>query len=444
MTKLPADFLNSLKSCDLPDPEGFVAVHDSTELLTSIRLNPFKKAEPHFEYKGRVPWNSSGYYLEERPSFTQDPLFHAGCYYVQEAGSMFLEQALQQSLNLSASLKVLDVSAAPGGKSTLINSLLNAESLLVANEPIKSRADVLAQNLSRWGTTNCIVTNNYPERFSTLQNFFDALVLDAPCSGSGLFRKQPEAVEEWSMDAVQSCSLRQQSILKEVLPALKENGILIYSTCSYSVEENEDIVKWLVEMHDMEYVPLQIKADWGITATEYGYRFYPHLTKSEGFFCAVMRKKTAGKTSFRPAHKTNPTQKHELHLLQEFVHDKELILQKVKERFHLMNESVLDFLNRFEKQFYFKKAGTLVGEIKGGKLVPEQEVAWSVYLKESVKRIDLDKASALLYLKKENFPKGNFETGLALISYKNFGLGWAKVMENRINNYLPSELRILK
>ena len=443
MPKLPVQLLNSLSN--LPDfnVHSFESVHESGEKLTSIRLNPFKKINLDFEINSNVPWNEQGFYLNERPYFTHDPLFHNGCYYVQEAGSMFLELALKQTLDLTQALNVLDLCAAPGGKSTLINSLLSNESLLVANETVKSRADVLAQNLGRWGTANCIVTNNFPERYASLEGFFDAIVVDAPCSGSGLFRKQPEAINEWSLDAVKACGIRQKNILTEILPALKENGTLIYSTCSYSVEENEEIVQWLIREHGLEYQSLNINSNWGIVETQFGYRFYPHLTLSEGFFCAVLKKTSGDKGQNRSQKLTTTLTKSELETVQPFLKEEVGLLHKINGRIHLLNAASFNFFNLFEKNFYYKKAGTLVGEIKGGKLVPEQELAWSIYLNNSCKKIELEKHSALQYLKKEKFLDSYNDENLVLLDYKNYGLGWAKILSNRVNNYLPNELRIL-
>jgi 16S rRNA C967 or C1407 C5-methylase (RsmB/RsmF family)/NOL1/NOP2/fmu family ribosome biogenesis protein len=445
MPKLPAQLLQNLNQLDHFNEKAFTDAHSESNKVTSIRINPFKQTSLNFELDGNVNWNTYGYYLKERPSFTLDPLFQAGCYYPQEAGSMFLEFALKNTLNFSESLKILDVCAAPGGKSTLINSLLNEESLLVANEIIKSRADVLVSNLSKWGTTNSIVTNNDPQRFSELTSFFDALVIDAPCSGSGLFRKQPDAIDEWSEDHVKACSVRQQKILTDVLPALKENGILIYSTCSYSPAENEDIIKKLVNEHSMEYVHLPIHKDWGIVETQYGYRFYPHLLKSEGFFCAVLRKKENSGSQYQGKRKTiTESTKAERDILHPFITDDNNTLIKKNEQFHLLNPLAMKFLNDFEKQFYFKKAGVVVGEIKGKDVVPNQELAWYWKQNPLINHLNLDKENALKFLRKENFEKNGNLKGLVLVCYQGFGLGWAKILPNRINNYLPNALRILK
>lgn len=424
--------------------EDFIAAHREENRITSVRLNPFKKAELDIELNAPVKWSSGGYYLNNRPSFTHDPLFQAGCYYVQEAGSMFLEHALKNAVDIAKNLIVLDLCASPGGKSTLINSLITEESLLIANEVVRSRAGVLAMNLSKWGTCNTIVTNNEPEKFTPLSDFFDVVVVDAPCSGSGLFRKQPDAIDEWSVDAVNMCSIRQKKILQDILPALKENGVLLYSTCSYSVEENENIVKWLVTDLDMEYVPVPVMEDWGVIETEFGYRFYPHLTQSEGFFLAVLRKRGASAQGISSKKvQAYDLPKPESAIINEFVNSDSKLFYKNGAQIHMLNKEAYNFISGVGRNFYFKKAGVTVGEIKGKDLVPAQELAWSVNLR-TPNRINLDKANALKYLKKETFETGEKTPGFSPMCYKNLGLGWAKILPNRINNYLPNELRILK
>jgi 16S rRNA C967 or C1407 C5-methylase (RsmB/RsmF family) len=202
--RLPGTFIDSIRDAKGFDESTFEQVHQSGEQVTSVRINPAKsfnisKDLPFPEnIEKAVPWCFNGYYLFQRPSFTSDPLFHAGAYYVQEASSMFLEEVLKQTADLSQPLKVLDLCAAPGGKSTLIQSLINEKSLLVSNEVIKTRVTILSENITKWGTANVIVTNNDPKDFLRLSNFFDVIVVDAPCSGSGLFRKDPEAINEWS------------------------------------------------------------------------------------------------------------------------------------------------------------------------------------------------------------------------------------------------------
>jgi 16S rRNA C967 or C1407 C5-methylase (RsmB/RsmF family)/NOL1/NOP2/fmu family ribosome biogenesis protein len=445
MPKLPQQFLNSLKALDSFDERAFVAAHDSDSKLTSIRLNPFKTPSLDFELNQAVPWTKAGFYLDERPSFTTDPLFQAGCYYVQEAGSMFLEHAFLHTLNFSETLRVLDSCAAPGGKSTLINSLLNEESLLVSNELVKSRAEVLVQNLNKWGTANTIVCNGETQKFSELSSFFDAIIVDAPCSGSGLFRKQPESIDEWSESHVKTCSVRQHKILQDLIPALKENGILFYSTCSYAVEENEQVIERLLTDFDLELVEIPTDKSWGIVKTAFGYRFYPHLTKSEGFFCSVLRKKGGTQSvNYPKKKKINAIQSKELNFLKNYVDCSNKQLIKINERYHLLNEAALSFLTEFEKHLYFKKAGVTIGEIKGKDLVPNQELAWYYKQHETITQLELTKENSLRFLRKEQFYTEENTRGLALICYKGYGLGWAKILPNRINNYFPNELRILK
>jgi 16S rRNA C967 or C1407 C5-methylase (RsmB/RsmF family)/NOL1/NOP2/fmu family ribosome biogenesis protein len=454
MRSLPTELISELNKLTHFDDDAFIEAHNHEHKVTSVRLNSFKPAELDIELSSKVAWTEGSFYLDSRPSFTLDPQFHAGCYYVQEAGSLFIEYLLKQCVDFNFDLNVLDLCAAPGGKSTLINSLLNENSLLVANEFIKLRADVLTQNLSKWGTANTIVTNNDPNKFSHLHNFFNVILVDAPCSGSGLFRKQPEAIDEWSVDVVTNCSIRQKKILSNVIPALKENGYLIYSTCSYSIEENESIVQWLQHEFNLRYVSVPINKDWGIVETEAGYRFYPYLTKSEGFFCAVLQKQNSENTVYKSSKtKNNATDKKEEAILENYLEKKDHLYFKTNNRYHFLNREALNFVMNFEKQFYFKKAGVCVGEFKGQDLIPNQELAWCNYLKKSVNSLELSKEAALSYLKKEGFdinlhsegnPKESKKTGLQLITYKNYGLGWAKLLTNRINNYLPNELRILK
>src|SRR5258706_10320635 len=238
----------------------FLSVHERLP-STSIRINPLKSRPRELE---KVPWTDFGYYLDQRPSFTFDPLFHGGAYYVQEASSMFLEQALKQTHDLSQPICVLDLCAAPGGKSTHLLSLLNEGSLLVSNETIRSRATILTENIQKWGSNNVVVTNNDPADFHKLEGFFDVIVVDAPCSGEGLFRKDPNAINVWSEENIELCALRQQRILNHIWSSLKKNGVLIYCTCTYNEKENEGNLNWLLKEKKVESIKLKVKSDWGV------------------------------------------------------------------------------------------------------------------------------------------------------------------------------------
>jgi len=228
----------------------------------SIRVNPSKWGKYPLNSEP-VPWCESGYYLEGRPSFTLDPLFHSGCYYPREASGMFLEQAIMQTAGSVENIRVLDLCGAPGGKSTHLSDIIGSDSLLVANEVIRSRSVVLAESVTKWGRANTLVTNNDPSDFSRLSGFFDVILVDSPCSGEGMFRNNT-AVNEWSVENTIHCSERQKRIIADVWPALKENGILIYSTCTFNPGENEENISWLIENHEAECERLNIAVFKGI------------------------------------------------------------------------------------------------------------------------------------------------------------------------------------
>jgi 16S rRNA C967 or C1407 C5-methylase (RsmB/RsmF family)/NOL1/NOP2/fmu family ribosome biogenesis protein len=442
MSAFPPDFINSLKHIPGFNEEAFVKAHERPA-PTSIRVNPLKRTKLPFEFAGNVPWASDAFYLKERPVFTADPLFHAGCYYVQEASSMFVEHALKQVVNFDAEIFALDLCAAPGGKSTILSSLLNGKSLLVANEIVKNRADVLTYNLAKWGNCNHVVTNNETSSLSNIKGVFDVVIVDAPCSGSGLFRKQEDAPDEWSLHAVEHCCARQRTILEDILPALSENGHMVYSTCSYSGSENEEMVKWLVAEHRMEIVPVKIDEHWGIEDTGFGYRFYPYNLEGEGFFCCVLRHPGSGKGHLSKKNVFKEASKVEKAVIGNFIvltNEHQLIVHN--NEFKLLNNNCLSFTNSFKNELYFKSVGTPIGEIKHDELVPHHFLALSNHLKTSVDSIELSDEQAISYLKKENFVIGEASKGLKRFTSKGFGLGWGKNLGSRINNYLPSHFQI--
>jgi 16S rRNA C967 or C1407 C5-methylase (RsmB/RsmF family)/NOL1/NOP2/fmu family ribosome biogenesis protein len=452
MLQLPAEFINSISCCEGFDEKAFIDVHQ-TASPTSIRINPFKPTELAFKLDNPIPWNEKGFYLEERPNFTYDVLFQAGCYYVQEAGSMFIEHALKSCVDFNQTLLAFDVCASPGGKSTLLNSLLNNESALVANEIIKQRSEVLAQNLSKWGTCNVVVTNNDPSSYSDINDVFDIILVDAPCSGSGLFRKQHDAVDEWSLDNVNLCSQRQKRILSDIIGTLKQGGTLVYSTCSYSKSENEEIADWLINEFGLISVQIPTEKKWGIVETTsekqkaFGYRFYPDKTQSEGFFCAVFKKPGAidshhqvRKSKYETFSIIKPKEKE---LFANWIKNLDSHqITKFKDDYLLTNQITLDFINKFSN-LYYKKVGTNIGSLIKDKVIPHHDLAWSIHKSETIQTIDCTEKEAIQFLKKElQSIDGN--KGWNLMSHKGFGLGWIKHLGNRLNNYLPNEFRILK
>ena len=452
MMKLPDEFLESISCCKGFEKNDFVDAHQIPS-PTSIRINPFKKTELSFKLDKPVLWNDKGYYLKNRPNFTHDILFQAGCYYVQEAGSMFIEYALKSAVNFNEPLLALDLCASPGGKSTLLNSLLNTQSVLVANEIAKQRADVLCQNLTKWGTSNVVVTNNDPSVFADMEQVFDVILVDAPCSGSGLFRKQHDAVDEWSLDNVNLCSSRQKRILADIIGSLKDNGVLVYSTCSYSEQENEEITDWLVAEFNLESLSITMPSEWGIVETtskitqSKGYRFYPNKTESEGFFCSVFKKKPV--TEFTRSSKKvkretftpiKPKEKELFCMWLDNINECEII--KFKDDYLLTNTLTLKFINRHPK-LYLKKVGTTIGSLIKNEVIPHHDLALSIHLSKQLQTIKCSDEEALSFYKKilQNVRGSN---GWNLMTFNDFGLGWVKNLGNRINNYLPNEYRILK
>ncbi|HSB91884.1 MAG TPA: hypothetical protein VLC28_02150 [Flavitalea sp.] len=449
--QLPSELIRSLKNAPGFDEEKFLAVHQTRETITSVRFNPSKMASALVDCRAeKVPWSSNGFYLQSRPFFTFDPFLHAGVYYVQEASSMFLEQAIRQTISLNESIKVLDLCAAPGGKSTLVQSLLNEYSLLVSNEVIKARVNVLAENMTKWGYSNQVITNNDAKDFQRLPGYFDLVIVDAPCSGSGLFRRDPTAMEEWSPSNVELCGQRQQRILADVLPALKENGILIYSTCSFSVEEDEAIADWLIEHQEMESVPLALDPSWNIVESPSqtgarGYRFYPDKLKGEGFFLACFRKTAEEPSKIPKGIKLTLPNRNELEIAGSMIDDPtKLFFWKLTDRVLTIPIQFHEDIKLIIASMYIRKAGICIGKIAGKDLVPDHELAMSQIAAPGIPSITLKNEIALQYLRREEV---KIETGLkgwVLAQYEGVSLGWMKVLANRVNNYYPREWRILK
>lgn len=415
---------------------------------TAIRINPFKPA-PVFSQEEQVAWSKYGRLLGQRPSFTLDPFFHAGAYYVQEASSMFLEfafQCIEKPLREEGrALKVLDLCAAPGGKSTHLASLISADDLLISNEILKSRVQVLRDNLVKWGLLNTHVTNLEPAAFGKIQGFFDLIVIDAPCSGEGLFRRDPAAMEEWSPEAVDMCSLRQQRIVEDALPALREGGYLIYSTCTLNQKEDEAVVKHLQSM-GLESVDLDVPADWNLEIPGKGMVRFPfHRTPGEGFFIAVLQKKeSSGQRDGRKIAKLNYVGRAKIAVFADWLSNFEsLSFTNYGSNYYAFpkqHEAWLEFL--VDRKLLFQ-AGIQLGELdKRGELIPTHDLAMLAMRAESIQTIELNAEQALAYLQKQVFDAGN-QKGWYLATWQGLGLGLMKLLGNRMNNYYPQHLRIL-
>lgn len=445
---LPTSLLAQLHSVQGFDQEAFIAAHQLSTPV-SIRLHPIKGLNVPLTNKTSIPWCEGAYYLPERPVFTTDPLLHSGAYYVQEASSMFLDTVLRQLFPVTERLRVLDLCAAPGGKSTLLASRLAPSALLISNDVIRTRAAILEENITRWGYNNTWVSSNDPRDFGRMKSYFDLMVVDAPCSGSGLFRKDTRALNEWSEANVQLCSERQQRILADVLPALKKDGYLVYATCSYSPAEDETVLDFIAENFAVESVTISQEKEWGIETSfspkhkMEGYRFFPDKLKGEGFFIAVLKKKEGEESfmypRFRSAHHKKIAEQAS-HLLQHahyhFVENERGFYSAINE----MHEPDFHFLREY---IYLRRAGTLLGSPSAKDWIPEHDIALSVDANNSLPSIELNLENALLFLKKDNFElPENTGKGWYIVRYKGQGLGWIKALGNRVNNYLPKNWRI--
>ena len=388
----------------------------SEEPCVSVRLNPRKSPVTEVPGGHPVPHCPGAFYLDERPAFTFDPLFHAGVYYVQEASSMYLAKALEEHLGLplssfggyavpqaapnlcgtpsSSPRYALDLCAAPGGKSTLLRSLLPDDWWLVSNEPMPKRAQVLAENMAKWGYPQSIVTQNYPADFAFLSHQFDLLVTDVPCSGEGMFRKDEGAIRDWSMENVTLCWQRQRSILSDVWPALKPGGLLIYSTCTFNHFEDEDNVQW-------------IAGHLGADILEQRH-FFPGRDKGEGFFLAVLRKHG---TSSVPGSDASPL-------------SPEAFVSKVRRNLH-----------------------TLLCGIPEPEQTPKGPVPSHILaLSTSCPRgnwpeYELTYTEALAYLRREAL-RIEAPRGIVLVTFRGIPLGFVKSVGQRANNLYPQEWRI--
>ncbi len=434
-----------MKSIKGFDQDSFLAAHELAA-PTSVRINPAKNIGL-FADNERVPWCGSGVYLSERPVFTLDPAYHAGAYYVQEASSMFLEQVLKGVLAGKKGLRLLDLCAAPGGKSTLIASLLDKDSLLVSNEVIRTRASILEENMTRWGYMNTWVTSNDPRDLGRLEGYFHVIVVDAPCSGSGLWRKDARALDEWSEANVQLCSERQERILADVWPALKQDGILIYATCSYSRQEDEQVLDWLATTYQVKAVPVDVKAEWGIVAAETakgmtGYRFFPDKIKGEGFFIAAVQKcgeaDAMRPVRFKTAHDKKIQQQAGYLLADADVS----FIQTDKENYSAMQPEHEADWHILQKAVYLRKTGLKLGMPAAKEWLPEHEVALSIDANNNLPGINATREQALRFLKREDMGIADLPKGWLVVRYEGLGLGWVKSLGNRVNNYLPKQWRI--
>ncbi|MGP1423385.1 MAG: methyltransferase RsmF C-terminal domain-like protein [Prevotella fusca] len=389
----------------------------------SIRLNPFKLSEGtnkiNSELSPRpIPWCKEGFWLETRPNFTFDPLLHAGVYYVQEASSMFLSHVLQHLVKQP--VMVLDLCAAPGGKTTCARTSLPAGSFLFSNEPIGKRAQILAENVQKFGHEDVVVTNNYPRDYKKSKLIFDVIIADVPCSGEGMFRKDPQSIEEWSPQNVENCWQLQRSIIADIWDNLKPGGILIYSTCTFNAHEDEENIAWILNEYDAELLSVPTEEAWNITGSLIGnplkdgqefpvYRFIPGKTRGEGIFIAIIRKRGEN--------------------------------QALKYKTTVNSDKAV---TEAHKRLRILSHGVKEGIQKGKTIIPDHTLALSLSTdKTAYPNVEVDYQTAIAYLRHEAIVlSSEAPRGIVLLTYKEHPIGFAKNLGNRANNLYPQEWRI--
>lgn len=453
--QLPDKFIQMLEGLG-PAAEGLADALSNTQPEVSVRLNTAKnEATPTFCTDAeRVPWCETGYYLPSRPQFTLDPLLHAGAYYVQDASSMFIHYILRHLTDGDATpRRYLDACAAPGGKTTAAINALPPQSLVVANEWEYRRADILAENIVKWGSADTMVTRGDTARFSRLGLVFDIIAADVPCSGEGMMRKDPQAVSQWTPGLVAECVARQREILDNLVPALRPGGYLIYSTCTFNQHENEEQLAWLAEQYGLEGVKIPTDPAWGITheltGTMPALRFMPHSTRGEGLFIAVLRKseedikRPNGSKGERARQRDgNNAIPDAVKRLTEYdgeayqTEENKGCYTLVPRRFGALRRAIHGACDVISD-------GTLLATVKGRDIIPAHPLAMSRHLSHDVPRIELPYDDALEYLRRQavSLPEGT-PRGYVVATYKGAALGWLKNLGNRANNLYPAPYRI--
>lgn len=451
--KLPIDFEQAMTAYLGKEAYQLLAEALCMPSPTSIRINGEKTDREKLDIlheAEKVPWCNDGFYLPERPQFTFDPLFHAGCYYVQEASSMFLAHILRHYVK--DPIVALDLCAAPGGKSTLALSHLPQGSLLISNEVIRQRANVLAENIIKWGNSYSIVTNNYAQEFQPLGTMFDLIICDAPCSGEGMFRKDPASIDEWSLNNVEVCRKRQRDIAQDIWQTLKDDGLFIYSTCTYNPHEDEENVQWIAETLGADILSSHPLPEWGLT--EKNTHFFPHKHNGEGFFISVLRKHPSDNEIHQTAASKNFCKKKEKSKkqttkipaeLQTWLTDHQgFTLYEDNETFRAFPTLYFPMLQQVKQHLKVLHAGIDLATMKGKNWQPCHSLALSNHLHpQAFPHAEVNEEQAIAYLRTEAIQlPADTPAGYVLITYQGHPLGFAKNIGNRANNLYPAEWKI--
>jgi 16S rRNA C967 or C1407 C5-methylase (RsmB/RsmF family) len=415
----------------------------------SIRTNSAKPFEIEMSVLEPVPWEPHAYYLRERPQFTLDPGYHGGAYYVQEAASMGIKMIIDAHVDPSVPLSALDLCAAPGGKSTHLLDLLHPQSILVSNEIVPSRFDALNENLVRWGRHHMIRVLSSPTKIRQCGQLFDLILVDAPCSGEGMMRKDPQAIVHWSIANIEKCFLRQKEILSEAMQMLAPGGLLLYSTCTYNTIENEAIGDWLIETYDLESLTCKAASGWGFSTrtgkSTTAYVAYAHLVKGEGICLQAFRKKGV-RPHLKLQSSTTKQNEKTIQTLNPYLSINEGLdmIHISKDKFYLFPIMWNPVYQALIKTIHGALPGICLGQFKGSSWIPDPEFALIANKSHKEPAVSVSLTEARRYLKGEvlEVTDEKMNNGWVLIQYKNLPLGWGKKVGNRINNYYPAKSRI--
>lgn len=411
----------------------------------SVRANTLKGAYPKADAR-RVPWCESGFYLSSKPLFAADPAWHQGMYYVQDASSMVYAEAVRRVYKRFfdgvSGLRYLDACAAPGGKTGCAVEALPADAFVVANELDRHRANILVENMTRTGAVNVAISSTDAARFGAVASSFDIIAVDAPCSGEGMMRKEPEAVSQWSQTLISECADRQRYILRNIWPALKPGGVLLYSTCTFNRMENEETASFIVSELGGEAVDLGLDDFAGVLP---GYRFTPGFIEGEGLFIAAFRKTDGDASSAKKKKKRIIIPSRPSAFVSSVLNTDGLSEVSYGGAQWVVPEAHADFVDTLSGATGLLRPGLCVATVKGRDLVPTHDLALSVLLRrDSFPVFELDYRSAISYLRGEGFSE--MPSGLprryVLAEYSGRPLGFVKNVGRRANNLYPDPWRL--
>ena len=427
-TELPEAFVRRMREQLDDELSAFLHALDE-DPVRGIRFNPRKETEAADSLRTgeRVPWEENGYYLEADSNAGSMILHEAGAFYIQEPGAMMPAAVLAAK----PGEKVLDLCAAPGGKSTQIGCAMQGEGLLVCNEPVPKRAAILSRNVERMGLPNALVTCAKPEQLAEKwEEGFDAVLVDAPCSGEGMFRRDPETRNEWTAEKAEGCAERQREILKEAARLVRPGGRLVYSTCTYNPQENEDNAAWFAREFP-EFHPEGFSLP-GIDAPDGIYTCYPHRIKGEGQFAALFRKNGNEEPDIREDQSLPVPSKNDKALFRQ-------LFPELPEPTHILGSTFISMPELPDvKGIRILRAGLHLGEVKGKVAVPDHAAAVCFNRPDMpVKELNADEAAR--YMNGETI--SSEENGWILMSYRGLVLGWGKGSGGIIKNHYPKGLR---